>query len=330
MAVYALAVFGSRAISVSKDGTARVWDLDAEPGEEPELEHVAAVDAVAVRAGVAVSGGRDRRIAVWDPDTGAAVRRWDAHRPGGLHEGWIETIALTPAADVVLSAGRDGTLRTWTLDGAAVSDLVGDWRSNGTVALAADEPLAVSHAHDFEDDTPVALWRPDGAAGTVPVEGMLPKVALSADATVAVAADDERIQVLAAADRCVVWSASRDGSAIRSVGVAADGRLALLGLRSGEIEVWDLATRSLRSTLTVHGGEVVAVALSRDGTLACSASWDWALRVWDPVSGEVVASYSNDDWWASCAFTEDGRRLVAGDERGGVHFVALEGYRTGR
>jgi WD40 repeat protein len=323
MSVYDVATFGSRAISVSKDGTARVWDLDAEPSREPDLQHDGAVDAVAVRGGTAVSGSRDRRIAVWDAATGTPLRRWDAHAGEALHEGWIQAVAVSPGGDLVHSAASDGTLRSWAPDGAPAGCVAGGWGSERNIALAADEPVAAGLREGSRD---VVFRRPDRTLGAVTIDGLMLKFGLSADAAVAVAADENQLHVVDAREPRVLWSAAAaEGRRyVDSVAVAADGTLAVIGLPSGTVEVWDLAARELRHSLPLHGLNVVAAAISPDGTLACTAGWDWALRVWDVATGAVIASYSNDDWWASCTFTEDGRRLVAGDERGGVHFLALE------
>ncbi len=161
MAVYALAVLdeGRRAVSASKDGTLRVWDLGVEPVPEPDFAHAAAVDALAARTGIAVSGARDRCLAVWELETGRAIRHWDAHAGREFHEGWVTAVALDPDGDTIHSAGQDGALKTWTADGTPVDAVQGDWGSSENTALARDVPLLVGGYGSY-GDARLSFWRP--------------------------------------------------------------------------------------------------------------------------------------------------------------------------
>lgn len=341
MAVYGLALFdaGRRAISVSKDSTARVWDLDAKPVEETGFRHGGAVDALAVRAeaGIAASGSRDRTIGVWELDTGSALRHWEAHAGEELHEGWIQAIALSPAGDLVHSAAKDGSLKTWAVaDGRLVDSVDGDWGSQGNMALAHDAPLLAGDDGGW-DNARLSFWRPGRKTKVAGLKvGPVPcAIALSDDGALAVSADFEgEIHVVDVKRHRMLWSAkagrgSRSRGYVNCIAVAPDAGSAVLGFPGGEIELWNLVRQRKRRILRLHENDVVAVAISPDGTLACSAAWDWALRVWDLRTGTVIASYSNDDWWSSCAFAGDARRIVAGDERGGVHFFELENWQPG-
>lgn len=341
MAVYGLAIFdrGRRAISVSKDGTARVWDLDAEPPDETDTDfrHGGAVDALTAQAeaGIAASGSRDRVIGLWDLTTGAHLCHWTAHAGEELHEGWIQAISLTPSGERVHSAAKDGTLKTWNVaDGRLVHSLDGDWDAQGDVALARDVPLLAGDDGGWET-VRLSFWRPGRKTKLAPpvkVKSARSAIALSDDGAVAVSTDlDGGIAVIDAKRRRVLWSlpASRRRQwrdYARCIAIGPDARRAVLGFPGGQVELWDLVKQRKRRIFRLHDNEVAAVAISPDGALACSAGWDWALRVWELNSGTVIASYSNDDWWSSCAFIGDGSRILAGDERGGVHFLELENW----
>ncbi len=97
-------------------------------------------------------------------------------------------------------------------------------------------------------------------------------------------------------------------------------------MSNGRVELWDLERRRKRRTFRLHADRAWAVAISPDGALGCSAGWDRVLRVWSLDTGELIASYSSDDFWATCIFAGDPRRVLAADERGGLHFLALENY----
>jgi len=62
-----------------------------------------------------------------------------------------------------------------------------------------------------------------------------------------------------------------------------------------------------------------------DSRFAISGSGDKTLKVWDLGTGEVIASFSDDDSLYACAVAPDGKTVVAGGGSGRVYFLRLEG-----
>jgi len=52
------------------------------------------------------------------------------------------------------------------------------------------------------------------------------------------------------------------------------------------ITLWDLATRTAQARLTGHQGQIKALAVSGDGQMLASASWDGSIGLWDTQTGE--------------------------------------------
>jgi WD40 repeat protein len=46
------------------------------------------------------------------------------------------------------------------------------------------------------------------------------------------------------------------------------------------VKLWDMAAGKEQAVLT-HSGEVLCVAVSRDGRYLAAGSWDGTVRVWD-------------------------------------------------
>lgn len=65
------------------------------------------------------------------------------------------------------------------------------------------------------------------------------------------------------------------------------------------------------------------MAVTADGRLAVSASWDKTLKVWDLESGRVLATFSGETMMLTCAFASENRILV-GDYAGKVYDLILE------
>lgn len=336
-----------RVVTSSKDGTLRVWDTNRTDFVQAPPEHTAAVDKVAVcdKAGVAVSGSRDRTIKVWDLETGQVRRSWQAAAGFKPHEGWIEAIAVDKVNGQIVSAAKDGTLRTWNLDdGQQLKCVTGNWKEHGTVSMNTDGSVVIS-SDSKHTSNPMSVWRPTRKTklGVVPrVHGLASCV--SPDGTVAVVAGlDRSLYVVDVATCKVRWGCPGDNGDstdyAESLAIDRENQFLVLGYKSAMIQVWELAALG---TLTecapkwvwqrkdMHTDRVMAVAIAPNAKLACSASWDRTLRVWRIDTGEELATFSSDDFWSSCCFSEDNSVVVAGDERGAVHFLKLEmGVRSG-
>lgn len=92
-------------------------------------------------------------------------------------------------------------------------------------------------------------------------------------------------------------------SAVNAAVALPDGRFATGG-EDGRILVWRLGASAPVQRLEVHGGPVAALAVSPDGTLIASASWDGTARL---------------------TALADGASRVIGDHRGPVNAIAFLG-----
>lgn len=82
----------------------------------------------------------------------------------------------------------------------------------------------------------------------------------------------------------------------------------------------------LVQTFNGHTGKVWAVAVTPDGRLEVSGSFDRTIKVWDIESGRVMAEFTGKSAIYSHALSADGRTAVAGEDSGRVHLVRLENF----
>ena len=111
------------------------------------------------------------------------------------------------------------------------------------------------------------------------------------------------------------------------ISLSEGGQTAISVSRGNTLNVWDMTTRCKLHTLKGHDSIIDDVMLNADGRLAVSVSRN-TLKVWDVTLGRCIATLliGTTRLGASlqcCAMSADGKTIVAGDGRGGVHFLEL-------
>lgn len=108
--------------------------------------------------------------------------------------------------------------------------------------------------------------------------------------------DDGSTALTASFDNSVgVWSLNSDQvrwldgheAAVKSVIFLSDDAAASSG-DDFDIILWDLARGEMRAKLKGHKGQVNALAVSSDGQLLASASWDGSVGIWDVAEGRLL------------------------------------------
>jgi WD40 repeat protein len=162
---------GQAALSASTDGTLRVWDIHRGSMLRLLKGHSGAVLACnfsrqpvrfpgADREGwLAVSGGVDRLVKVWDVDSGQAILTLKGHGDA------VTACAFDPTGEYVVSASRDRSVRLWSLaEPSTVSVLV---QGNGTFTACAFSPDGQTLILGLDDGRLQLLSAESGAVETV-------------------------------------------------------------------------------------------------------------------------------------------------------------------
>lgn len=136
--------------------------------------------------------------------------------------------------------------------------------------------------------------------------------------------------------RLTLYPQSGDGYGLA---LSPDGNQIVTSGGSGEIEFWDLASRTETFTLTGHEGVIYGVSFSPDGSRLVSASGDGTARIWDLDTKKMVFEFrGHTDEILSVDFSEDGKRIVTAsidgtarvwDAVNGQHLLTFAGHEAG-
>jgi WD40 repeat protein len=177
----------------------------------------------------------------------------------------------------------------------------------------------------------VILW--DTAAGrpggTLP--GRVVGIAFSPEGRrVAAAAADGIVKVWQANDGTELLVISGRGVEATSVVFLSEQRLAV-GMKSGEVSVWDVEARQEQFVLRGHSApepRVHALAATRDGQRLASTGQDGTLLIWDATCGTEHRRIKLwDNFTGSYALQDGGSRALASLNSGVVEFWDVTGPR---
>jgi serine/threonine protein kinase/WD40 repeat protein len=191
--------------------------------------------ALSVDSRLALSGGGDKTLRLWDVSDGRCLRTFEGHTEV------VNSVALSADGRLALSGGGDKTLRLWDVsDGRCLRTFEGHTEVVNSVALSADGQLALSGG----GDKTLRLWDVSDGRCLRTFEGhteVVNSVALSADGRLALSVGGDKTLRLwdMSEGRCLL---TLEGHTDRvwSVALSADGRFAVSGSGDRTLRRWTL------------------------------------------------------------------------------------------
>jgi WD40 repeat protein len=254
------------------------------------------------------SVGNDRTVRIWDVETGRNVKVFRGH------DDETTAVDISPDSRFVASGSSDNSVRIWNVETGAQEKIL---RGHTAIIYGVRfSPDGKTLASGSEDRT-VRIWdvATGGEVATLGGDTEISgPVRFSPDGTlIAAGSRHGPVYLFPTDDRSSPAKLLGHTDWVMGVDFNPDGTLLASGSRDGTIRLWDVATRTLHSTI-VHGKGVYGVELSGDGRRLAFASADHSGWIRDLGGDRAVELAGHLDEANVIHFSPDGLRAVTASD----------------
>jgi WD40 repeat protein len=259
----------------------------------------------------ALTADQEENNFLWDVKTGTLIRK--ILQPDPVRNG-IVTARFSPDASTLLWARyRKFMPVVWDIKSGK---RLGVLSSKDTGHLAEVVSMAFSgdgrHVATGDLQGYVVLWN---LSDRTPIRkfkahsGRVNALAFIPGRTEFVSAGDDGAMKLWMVARPLVTNLKETGPAITAVAVSADGAVVYAASADYKVRAWNVALRTLRSTLTFNNRQINSIAVSTDGDFIALAEESESVLVWNVHESKVAWQQKLDNSALKTIFSPDGRSL---------------------
>lgn len=302
---------GKTLYSAGDDNLIRRWDVANGKQTGTFKGHDGTIVSLIARGDTLISGGLDKTIRFWDAKSTNQLRSLPRS------QGDCDALAMTQAGDFLATAGLNNTIRIFAAaTGKEVIPAPGVQSGLVGLTISSDHKRLASVTSDGQ----ILVW--DAKTGKLHKQW---DVQQSGDSVLAFAPDGKTLATASSTVR--LWDAdtgaevaqilTRPLDPVVSLAFSPDGKTLALGLRSAQIELWNVTERSRAGSLK-YPGSLHAIAWSPDGKKLAAAGGP-KIFVWDPHTNALLKTFDVKEGpppvfptVRALAFAPDSKLLAAG------------------
>ena len=258
-------------------------------------------------------------LKVWETATGLGVIAFGHTAPGGAAIQPLQKVVFRDAGSIV-SASADGTLKTWSFEGAWTLNRALGPHASRVLALdfSPDGGLLAAGGGDPSRSGEVKIWEVGkgllGRSWPSLHSDTVFSVRFSPDGTkLASASADKFLKVTSVADGNLLRSYEGHTHHVLAVDWKSDGKELVTGGGDNVLKVWSFESGEQLRTLQAVGKQVTSVRWITGKPEVVGASGDTQVRIWNSDNGGVVRGFGGaGDYVYSVAASADGSRIAAG------------------
>ncbi|KAG0013790.1 hypothetical protein BGZ80_010861, partial [Entomortierella chlamydospora] len=256
------------------------------------------------------SGSSDKKVRLWDVDTGECVSILQGHGD------WVLNVVYSPDGDQIASGSDDRIVRLWDVDtGECIHALHGH---RGSVLSVTYSPKGDRIASGSEDST-VRLWDIDTGECIRTLQGhnnhVVSVVYSPKGDRVASGSDDKTVRLWDADTGKCVHTLEGHSDRVTSIVYSPKGDQVASGSHDSTVRLWDVDTGECVHTLQGHSSVVNSVVYSPKGDRIASGSDDNTVRLWDIDSDKCVHIFRSHRSGVNCVvYSPKGDRIASGSD----------------
>lgn len=306
---------GSLIVTSSYDNTARVWKTDG--------TLVATLRGHTGTVNSAMFSGDGQRIITASTDF--TIRLWNLEGNALAilrgHSNWVNSAIFSPDSQLIVSPGWDSTVRLWRMDALFDSVLEGHTAPVTGVEFNPDGSMFLSSSSDGS----IRLWKKDGS--------LLSKFSTEFGPINSAHFSPDGQSILMACTKNTAAIYSLEGKLLKTfIGhtdmvdaaiFSPDAKNIISISRDNTIRIWKEDGTSV-AVLKDHKDRINAMAFKPGSDIFATVSTDGTLKEWN-LTGKLLNSKDLKMPITACAYSLDGKTLMAGDSKGLIHIYSGDG-----